>query len=174
MLVAGDDRARIKATGVSASLQPVAATPSAEQLGRWSRLIGPARASELWAVKSLTNRGARVAFGSGWPAAPLNPMLGLHVAVTRTTPDGMPEDGWKPAERMSLKSAIDAYTTAPAWLSLDDQRKGTLEAGMLADLVILSRDIFKVPASQLATTTVDFTIFDGKVVHAREESEVAS
>ena len=71
---------------------------------------------------------------------------------------------------MSLKSAIDAYTTAPAWLSLDDQRKGTLEAGMLADLVILSRDIFKVPASQLATTTVDFTIFDGKVVYRRSQA----
>ena len=81
--------------------------------------------------------------------APLNPLLGLHTAVTRTTPDGLPEGGWYPSERLALKSAIDAYTSGAAWASFDEQRKGTLAAGMLADLVVLSDDIFEAPPSRL-------------------------
>ena len=94
-------------------------------------------------------------------------MLGLHTAVTRTTPEGTPEGGWYPGERLALKTAIDAYTSGAAWASFDEQRKGSLAAGMLADLVVLSENIFEAPASRLASTRVDVTIFDGRIVYRR-------
>jgi predicted amidohydrolase YtcJ len=97
----------------------------------------------------------------------MNPLLGIHTAVTRTTPDGLPAGGWYPAQRMTLRAAIDAYTADAAWASFDEQRKGTLQPGMLADLVILSQDVFSAPPDTLARTSVEVTIFDGKVVFQR-------
>ncbi|MEP6916657.1 MAG: amidohydrolase family protein, partial [Acidobacteriota bacterium] len=70
-------------------------------------------------------------------------------------------------ERLPLKRAIDAFTSGPAFASFDEQRKGSLKPGMLADLVVLSKDIFKAPASELASTTVAVTVFDGKIVYRR-------
>ena len=79
----------------------------------------------------------------------------------------LPEGGWNPAERLPLKRAIDAFTSGPAYASFDEQRKGSLKVGMLADLVVLSTDIFDAPPSRLASTTVAVTIFDGKIVYRR-------
>jgi predicted amidohydrolase YtcJ len=161
------DLPRFGALGVIASMQPFHGTPSPTQIDVWSRNIGPDRASRGWAYRSIAAGHGRLAFGSDWPVVGLNPMLGLHTAVTRRAVDGQPEDGWYPEQRLTLKAAINAYTADAAWASFDEQRKGTLEPGMLADLVILSRDIFTAPAQALATTTVDVTIFDGKVVYQR-------
>jgi predicted amidohydrolase YtcJ len=96
-------------------------------------------------------------------------MLALHAAVTRSRPDGTPEGGWHPEERLTLESAIKAYTSAAAWASFDEHRKGLIKPGMLADMVVLDRDIFEEPPSALASTTVDVTIFDGKVVYKRDK-----
>jgi predicted amidohydrolase YtcJ len=85
----------------------------------------------------------------------------------RRTADGLPEGGWVPEERLTLKSAVDAYTSGAAWASFDEQRKGTIAPGMLADLVVLSSDIFDKPRA-LTDTQVAFTIFDGRVVYSRE------
>ena len=98
-------------------------------------------------------------------------MVGLHTAVTRTAPDGLPEGGWYAGERIALKGAIDAYTSGAAWASFDEQRKGTLAAGMLADIVVLSEDIFAAPASRLASTRVTMTIFDGRIVYRRDGAQ---
>jgi predicted amidohydrolase YtcJ len=95
-------------------------------------------------------------------------MLGLHTAVTRTTANGLPDGGWYPGEELALKAAIDAYTSGAAWASFDEQRKGALAPGMLADLVVLSNDIFETPATRLASTRVAVTIFDGKIVYQRD------
>ena len=100
---------------------------------------------------------------------PLDPRLGLHVATTRTSPDGVPDGGWVPAERLTLAQAIDGYTSAGAWASFDEQRKGTLEPGMLADIVILTSDIFE-PGAQPARRQVALTIFDGRIVFDREQA----
>ena len=97
----------------------------------------------------------------------IDPLLGLHVAVNRTTPDGEPEGGWTAAERLSLRQAIDAYTRDAAWASFDEHRKGSLERDMLADIVVLTKDIFSLPPARLAETEVAVTIFDGKVVYQR-------
>jgi predicted amidohydrolase YtcJ len=116
---------------------------------------------------SVTAAGGRLTFGSDWPAATMNPLLGLHAAVKGTTKDEDHDGRRKVNERLPLKTALTAYTSAPAWASFDEHRKGTLEPGMLADIVVLSKDIFDAPPAELVSTTVEVTIFDGKIVYRR-------
>lgn len=168
-LVDPQDVPRFDALGIIAAMQPYAATREMAPLGWWSRQLGADRAARGWAAATLASAGAKLAFGSGWPAGPIDPMLALHAAVTRTRPDGTPEGGWHPEERLTLEAAINAYTSAAAWASFDEHRKGMIKPGMLADIVVLDRNIFEEPPSALASTTVDFTIFDGKVVYRRDK-----
>jgi predicted amidohydrolase YtcJ len=116
-------------------------------------------------ARRLSRAHGHIAFGSGWPAAPINPLLGIAEATR--TPDGAASD----EVPVSLKAAIDAYTSGSAWASFDEQRKGTIEPGMLADLVILSSDIFKGPTADIAAARVEATIFDGKVVYRRGQRD---
>ena len=167
-LVDPADVPRFGALGVLASMQPFHGSPSPSHTDGWLRNLGPERASRGWPYGTLSARAARLAFGSDWPGAPLDPMLVLHTAVTRTTPESLPEGGWNPDERMKLAAAVDAYTSGAAWASFDEQRKGTLAAGMLADIAVLSEDIFAAPASRLGSTRVAVTIFDGKIVYRRD------
>jgi predicted amidohydrolase YtcJ len=160
------DVPRFGALGVIASMQPFRGNPAMVDL--WFRTVGPERGARGWPYGSLSASAGRLAFGSDWPVSSLNPMLGLHTAVTRTSPDGFPEGGWYEEESIALKSAIDAYTSGAAWASFDEQRKGSIAPGMLADLVVLSNDIFEAPESRLATTRVALTIFDGKIVYQRD------
>ena len=159
------DVPRFAALGVIASQQPLHGSPDSLEL--WSRHLGRERTARAWLYNTLTANGARVVFGSDWPVVSVDPRLGLHVATTRTALDGEPEDGFLPAERMPLLTAIDAYTAAGAYASFDEQRKGTIEAGMLADIVILTGDIFEENA-RLLDAEVAMTIFDGRVVYDRQ------
>ena len=165
------DLPRFGALGVVASMQPHLGTPSPSQIEVWFKNVGPERASRGWPYHSIAAGAGRLAFGSDWPGVPLNPLLGLHTAVTRTTPEGLPDGGWYPGEKLALKTAIDAYTSGAAWASFDEQRKGSLAAGMLADLVVLSEDIFEAPASRLASTRIAVTIFDGRIVYRRNGAQ---
>jgi predicted amidohydrolase YtcJ len=163
---AGDDLPRLASFGGVVSIRPFGASmrPFGERFvgDRAERAEGAGRpATASLANRVVTARG-RLAFGSGWPAAPLNPMLGLS-AVVRPPVGDEGED----SARVSLKTAIDAYTSGAAWASFDEQRKGTIAAGMLADIVVLSEDIFKSRPSDLAAARVEITIFDGKVVYRR-------
>jgi predicted amidohydrolase YtcJ len=160
------DIPRFGALGVIASQQPFHGSPAPSQMEVWTANIGETRASRGWAYHSILAAGGRLAFGSDWPVVTLDPLPGIHTAVTRTTLEGQPEGGWDPAERLPLNAAIDAYTSAAAWASFDEQRKGTLARDMLADIVILSADIFA-PDALIMNATVDTTIFDGKVVYTR-------
>jgi predicted amidohydrolase YtcJ len=158
------DLPRFKTLGVIASEQP--ATTGRQLPDMWSDMLGPERAAQLWPFRSLLNAGGRLAFGSNWPDAPLDPRIGLDAAVTRAMPDGAPDDGWSPAERLTLATAIDAYTSGAAYASFDEHRKGVLARNMLADVVILSADIFA-PDAHVLDAVVDTTIFDGRIVHTR-------
>jgi predicted amidohydrolase YtcJ len=168
------DVPRFGTLGVIASFQPVHATPSPTPGDVWSTNIGEARASRGWLWNSVTKTKGPLAFGSDWPVMTFNPLLGLHVAVTRTTPEGLPRGGWIPAERLSLRRAIQVYTRDGAWASFDEQRKGTLARDMLADIVVLTDDIFSAPPARLTTTEVAVTIADGKVVYRREAPETTT
>ena len=166
------DVGRFGKLGVIASMQPFHGSPSPAQIDVWTRNIGEDRASRGWPYRSISRGKGRLAFGSDWPVVSINPMLGLHTAVNRATPDGLPEGGWYGDEKLPLKSAIDAYTSGSAWASFDEQRKGALKAGMLADIVILSEDVFssKARASDLASIRAVVTVFDGKVVYQRDRA----
>jgi predicted amidohydrolase YtcJ len=165
------DIPRFGKLGVIAAMQPVHGTPSPTPGDVWSTNIGEERANRGWVWNSIAKAGGRLAFGSDWPVMSLDPLKGLHVAVARTTEDGLPKGGWVPAERLTLRRAIDAYTRDAAWASFDDQRKGMLAKDMLADIVVLTDDIFSGPASRLTTTEVAVTIADGKVVYRRDPPE---
>jgi predicted amidohydrolase YtcJ len=167
-LVHAADLPRFGSLSVIASMQPLRGSPTGARLQTWLETLGPERALETLPYGSILAADGRLAFGSGWPAGSLNPLLGIHAAVTRTTGDGLPEGGWNPAQRLSLEAAIDAYTSGAAWASFDEQRKGSLAPGMLADLVVLSESIFDAPPSRLARTRVVVTILDGKVVYQRD------
>jgi predicted amidohydrolase YtcJ len=159
------DVPRFGQLGVIASMQPYHSVPDLG--GVWSVALGEERASRAWLYGSIAKAGGRLAFGSDWPVMTLDPLLGLHVAVNRTTLEGEPEGGWLPAERLSLRQAVDAYTRDAAWASFDEHRKGSLERDMLADLVILTKDIFGLPPARLTEAEVAITIFNGQVVYQR-------
>ena len=159
------DIPRFGSLGVIASQQPYHGTP--DDLGVWIPNIGEARASRGWAYGSIRAAGGHIAFGSDWSVVSLDPRIELHTAVNRTSLEGTPVGGWLPEQKIPLAAAIDAYTTGAAYASFDDRRKGSLVPGMLADLVILSTDIFANPPERLLDAQVNTTIFDGKVIYSR-------
>jgi predicted amidohydrolase YtcJ len=165
------DVPRFGKLGVIASMQPVHATPSPIPGDVWTVSIGDERAARGWMWNSIAKAGGRLAFGSDWPVMTIDPLKGLHVAINRTTADGLPKGGWIPSERLPIRKAIDAYTRDAAWASFDELRKGKLAKDMLADIVVLTDDIFSGPASRLTTTEVAVTIADGKVVYRRDLPE---
>jgi predicted amidohydrolase YtcJ len=115
----------------------------------------------------MLDKGARLTFGSDWPVVSLDPRLEVQMAVTRKTPDGQPEAGWLPEQAITLEEAIAGVTAWPAYASFEGNRKGTIAPGHLADIVILSTDIFSLPTSKLLDAVVSVTVFDGKIVYER-------
>jgi predicted amidohydrolase YtcJ len=155
------DRPRFAALGVIASLQPSHAIDDL----RWAEArIGRERCAGAYNVRSLLDAGARVAFGTDWFVEPLDPMLGLYAAVTRQAADGTPAGGWFPHERITLAQAIEAYTVGSAYAEFMDDRKGRLAPGYLADLVVLSRNIFDVPPREMLGTRPVLTVAGGRIV----------
>jgi predicted amidohydrolase YtcJ len=155
-------------------MQPLHASPIPNQVDVWSENIGPERASRGWIFKSIHDAGAHLAFGSDWPAVTLDPRPALNLAVNRPTPDASAEDHSYPDQRLPLTTAIEAYTSGGAYASFDEHRKGTIAPGMLADLIILSGDIFDAPPARLLDAEVTVTIFDGKVVYDRSAEVTAA
>jgi predicted amidohydrolase YtcJ len=88
--------------------------------------------------------------------------------VTRERPEGGPEGGFEPQEKISLEDAIDAYTRGSAYAEFAEAGKGTLEAGKLADLAVFAADLFKIPPREILTTPVDLTVVGGRVVFERK------
>jgi predicted amidohydrolase YtcJ len=164
------DLPRFGRLGVVASLQPSHGVPPADD-DPWALNLGPERAERGWMFASLAKSKAPLAFGSDWPVASLDPMIGIFVAVNRMSLEGEPEGGWVPAERLSLRDAIRAFTSGAAWATFDEQRKGTIERDMLADIVILSDDVFAIPPEKLADVEVVITIVDGKIVYRKDTAD---
>jgi predicted amidohydrolase YtcJ len=99
--------------------------------------------------------------------APLSPLTGIYAAVTRRTLDGGHPGGWIPEEKISVEEAVRAYTRNAAFAEFSERSKGSIEAGKLADLVVLSRDIFRIPAEAIPEVEVRLTVFDGRVIHRK-------
>src|SRR5579875_3080892 len=146
---------------VIASMQPYHCIDD----GRWAeKRIGPERAKTTYAFRSLLDSGATLAFGSDWPVAPMSPLMGIYAAVTRRTLDGKHPDGWVPQQKITVEEAVRAYTMGSAYASFEDKIKGSLEPGKLADLIVLSDDIFAIDPVKIADTTVRMVIFEGKIL----------
>ncbi len=150
---------------VIASMQPYHAIDD----GRWAdKRIGPERVKTTYAFRSLLDAGAVLAFGSDWFVAPMNPLVGIYAAATRRTLDGKQPNGWVPQQKISVAEAVHAYTMGSAYASLEDRFKGSIEPGKLADLAVLSDDIFHIDPVAIEKTKVDMTIFDGKMIFERK------
>ena len=153
---------------VIASMQPYHAIDD----GRWAeKRIGKERAKTTYAFRSLLDSGATVAFGTDWTVAPLNPMLTVYAAVTRRTIDGKNSKGWVPEQKISVEETIRAYTAGSAYAEFQDHVKGTITTGKLADLVLLSRDIFKINPQEIENVRVVLTMVDGRVVYEERDRE---
>ncbi len=136
--------------------------------GRWAeKRIGAKRATTTYAFRSLLDADTIVAFGSDWPVAPISPLMGIYAATTRRTLDGKHPDGWVPEQKVSVAEAVHSYTVSAAYASMEEKVKGSLEPGKLADLVVLSQDIFHLDPVEIENTKVDMTVFDGKIVFER-------
>jgi len=158
------DISRFKDLDVIASMQPYHCIDD----GRWAeKRIGHERAKTAYAFRSLIEAGAKVAFGSDWWVAPISPLLGIYAAATRRPVDGSFPDGWIPEQRVSVEDAVYAYTVGAAYASREEATKGSLTPGKLADIVVLSEDIFSIDPVRIAEVDVELTIFDGKVVYER-------
>ena len=155
------DIPRFARLGVIASMQPYHAIDD----GRWAeKRIGAVRIKTTYAFRSLLDSGAMLVFGSDWFVAPLSPILGIHAAVTRQTIDDKNPNGWVPEQKVTIEEAVRAYTSTCAYAEFAEKSKGTLEVGKLADVVVLSQDIFRINAGEIQKTVVDYTIVGGKVV----------
>src|SRR5437667_6508022 len=132
--MAAKDFDRFAQLKVIASMQPYHAIDD----GRWAeKRIGHDRASRTYAFRTFLNDGVRLAFGTDWPVAPLNPMLTIYAAVTRATLDGKNPNGWFPEQKLTVAETVEAYPLGPAYAELQDKEKGSITPGKLADVVLL-------------------------------------
>ena len=155
------DIPRFARDGVIASMQPYHAIDD----GRWAeKRIGKERIKTTYAFRSLLDSGATLAFGTDWTVAPLNPLLSIYAAVTRRTLDGKNPNGWVPEQKITVEETVRAYTLGSAYAEFQENVKGSITAGKLADIVLLSRDIFKIDPNEIENVKVGMTMVDGRVV----------
>ncbi|HUP44195.1 MAG TPA: amidohydrolase [Thermoanaerobaculia bacterium] len=153
---------RFAAGRIIASMQPYHAIDD----GRWAeKKIGRQRAGGTYAFRSLLDAGAVLTFGSDWTVAPLNPILGIDAAVTRRTIDGKNPKGWIPEQKIGVEEALRCYTVNNAWAMFAENEVGRIMPGMLADLVVLSEDLFTIAPERIPGVRVDMTIFDGEIIY---------
>lgn len=163
-VVRNEDLPRFKQLNVVASMQPI----FVGEYGRWSEdRLGPQRAKGVLIVRDLLDSGVVVAGGTDCPASDSgNPLLNFYAAVTRKSPFGVPDE-WYGRQKVSREEALRMLTTNAAYAAFEEDRKGTLEVGKLADLVVLSQDIMSIPEEQILNTEVVMTILDGKIIFSR-------
>ncbi|MCU1290546.1 MAG: nfdA 3 [Acidobacteria bacterium] len=157
-----DDLKRFGALKIVASMQPFHLADD----GRWAhKRLDEKRLKGTYAFRTILDSGGALAFGTDWAVAPLNPLLGVHAAVTRQTLDGKNPNGWIPEQKISLEETLRAYTAGSAYAEFQENVKGTISTGKLADLIILSDDIFTINPNEINKTKVLLTIGDGKVIY---------
>jgi predicted amidohydrolase YtcJ len=156
------DLPRFRQLGVIASTQAMFANPDATVLQNFAPLLGPERASHADSFKIYDDAGVVQAFGSDWGVFPFEPLPAIYCAVTRMTPEGAPPGGWYPAGRISVEAALRHFTRDGAFASFDENVRGSLAPGKLADFVVLSNDILSVAPAEILTTKVLLTVMGGE------------
>ncbi len=159
--MAAKDFDRFAQLDVIASMQPYQAIDD----GRWAEArIGHDRASRTYAFRTFLNHGVHLAFGTDWDVAPLNPLLGVYAAVTRATLDGKNPNGWFPEQKLTVDESVRAYTAGSAYAEFQEKVKGTISPGKLADMIVLSDDIFSIDPTKIRDVKVLKTFVGGKLV----------
>ncbi|MCA1614709.1 MAG: amidohydrolase [Acidobacteria bacterium] len=167
-VVAPTDFARYRDLGVLASMQPSHAISDK----RWAQeRLGEYRVLGAYSWHTFAAHAVAVPFGTDWPVEPISPYLGLYAAVTRQSTEGEPSGGWWPEQRLSIEDAIRNYTAEPAYATFEEREKGRIVIGMLADLVVHSKDMLAIAPSEILNTQPDLTVFDGRVVYERKSDE---
>jgi predicted amidohydrolase YtcJ len=162
--IAADDIPRFGRLGVIASFQPLHANPEPTWMGSWIKNVGPEREQRAFAWKAVLDGGGRLAFGSDWPVVTISPWPGLQVAVTRQDLDGLPAGGWLPQHRVRLSDAVYAYTMGGAYAMHRENEEGSIEAGKLADLIVVSQNIFEIDPHEISKTEAVLTMVGGRIV----------
>ena len=159
--MAAKDFARFAQLDVIASVQPYQAIDD----GRWAEVrIGHDRASRTYPFRTFLSRGVHLAFGTDWPYAPLDPVLTVYAAVTRAPLDGKNPNGWFPEQKLTVEEAVEAYTMGSAYAEFQEKEKGSITPGKLADMVLLSDDIFTIDPAKIREVKVLKTIVGGRLV----------
>jgi len=167
-IISPEDIKRFSKLGVIASMQPTHCTTD---LRFCEQRIGKERSKGAYVWKTLLDNGAVLSFGTDWSVEPLDPMRGLYSCITRKNIEfGTPEGGWFPDQRLTMEEAIKCYTWGSAYASFEENIKGTLGEGKLADMVILSRNLFEIEPREILDTQVICTILGGRVVYNKEKN----
>jgi hypothetical protein len=165
-IIAPSDVPRFNQLGVIASMQPTHCTTD---MRFCEQRVGKERSKAAYIWRTLLENGAKIAFGSDWPVEPLDPMRGLYSAVTRKNIEGdFPEGGWFPEQRLTMEEAIKLFTSGSSYASFEESIKGTLEPGKLADMIVLTKDLFTIPPREILTTEAAFTILGGRIVFEKK------
>lgn len=152
-------------------MQPLHEVPNYDVLHVWAVNVGPQRAERAWPWHDILAGGAHLAAGSDWPVVTPNPWQGIQEFLTRKTPEGTPSGGWHPNERITLPEAIKAYTLDGAYRDRRENMLGSIQTGKLADMIIISQNLFEVAPMHIGNTKVLTTMVGGKVVYQVPASE---
>jgi len=164
-VVALSDFPRFARLQVIASMQPSHETSDM----RWAeQRVGPERIKGAYAWATMQKFGIRLAFGTDYDVEPITPFRGLYACVTRELPDGGPQGGWQPQEKISLEDCIRAYTSGSAYGEFMEGKKGELKAGEFADFIVLSNDLTKVEPREYTKTKVLRTVVGGRTVYTAQ------
>ena len=163
-----DDIPRFTQLGVMPSMEPIHAEPGTVEV--WGAAVGESRMPYSFAWRSMLDANAKLVYSSDWPACiALNPIRGLHVAVNRRNPKGFPENGWVVEQKISMAEALYAYTYMGAYASFEEKIKGKIAPGYLADVIVLSQDLFTINPMDTHKTQVDLTVFNGRIIYSRQK-----
>ena len=161
-VVEPSDFARFEKLNVIASMQPAHLLDDE----RWAAdRLGPERTRGAYAWHTMQQSGARLAFGTDYPVVPINPLRGIYACVTRQLTDGTPKRGWQPQERLHAKDCFRAYTVGAAYAQFEEQRKGTIAPGMLADIIVYPKDLNQTQPEKILSIPVVMTFVGGKIVY---------
>lgn len=155
---------RMAKLGIIASMQPTHATSDMPWAGD---RVGERRLEGAYAWRRVLTSGGRLALGSDFPVESADPRLGLYAAVTRQDPDGKPQGGWRPGEKLTREEALRGFTLDAAWSLFLEKEVGSLEVGKRADLVVFAQDPMTVPEAEIPGVGIDYTLVNGQVVYER-------